>query len=483
MGDACMEPDVIKVLGTLYAVAYRDNASTSLTTFKMTDDGVFLGVVETKQISVPHFFEPDIINIKDDIFAIVYGASDDQTEAKNHVVTVPIYPNGTIGDLIDIFDTPTYYGREANFIHIESDLYALSVGGTSYETLPTGYLATLSISDSGEIGPAIIDSYKFPNASCSETSIVHMADDLYAIAYNGFGVTAGNGYIITVHILSNGSIVEPLEEFYQYLLPVNKLEPMMIHVTNDIYAIAFGADSNDQLRTGFIKTLSINSLGHVINGSIDILPFYTYLSPIDYNFETDLLHIDNELYAVSFSGGNNTNWERGFLTTVSINETGNISDTALFIYEFKGRAALGSTALNLQSHVDRLIILYGSINSSDTGFLTMEKIDLIGEQKMIIHKGNAYAITVNYNMLTAWMNVGGTVYTVSGTLGFDNYTRIDLTYGSGFLTLYINDVIETGGSKPCSGAVKTNSDSLIFGGGLYGAIDEIKIFRGVYVPI
>jgi hypothetical protein len=115
--------------------------------------------------------------------------------------------------------------------------------------------------------------------------------------------------------------------------------------------------------------------------------------------------------------------------------------------------------------------------------LTMEKIDLIGEQKMIIHKGNAYAITVNYNMLTAWMNVGGTVYTVSGTLGFDNYTRIDLTYGSGFLTLYINDVIETGGSKPCSGAVKTNSDSLIFGGGLYGAIDEIKIFRGVYVPI
>jgi len=482
IGNACLEADLIQVIGTIYAIAYRDNTSAYVTTFQMTNDGVFQGVIDTKSIAVPHFFEPDIIKIHSNIYAIVYGAADDQTEAKNHMVTLTINGNGTIGEIIDTFDFPEYYGREPNIINIGTNVYAIAVGGTSYEVLPTGYLVTVTIDDLGNIGPTIIDKVKFPQTSCSETSIVYIASDIYAIAYNGYGATSGNGYIITVHILNNGSIIEPLEETFQYGLPEDGLEPTMIHVTNDIYAIAYGADSNDHLRTGFIKTLSISSLGHVINGSIDILPFYTYLSPIDYNFKTDIMHIDNELYAVSFSGGNNTNWERGFLTTISIDDTGNISDTALFIYEFKGRSALGSTALNLLSHVDRLIIVYGSINSSESGFLTMEKIDLIGEQKLIIHKGDSYAIMVNYNLLTAWMTIGNTTYTLSGTLSFDTWTRIDLTYGGGLLKLYINDVIQTGGSESCSGTIKNNTDHLIFGGGLFGAIDEIKIFRGVYVP-
>jgi hypothetical protein len=229
--------------------------------------------------------------------------------------------------------------------------------------------------------------------------------------------------------------------------------------------------------------LSINSAGHVINASLDILPFYTYLSPIDYNFETDILHIEGRLYAISFTGGNNSNWKRGFLTTVSIENNGNISDSALFIYEFKGHAALsGSSALNLVTHVDRLIVIYGSINSSERGFLTMEKIDLIGEEKSIIQKGDAYALMVNYNLLTAWMAIGNTTYTISGTVSFDSWTKIDLTYGGGFLKMYVNDVIQTGGITPCSGSLKTNTDHLIFGGGLFGSIDEIKIFRGVYVP-
>jgi len=80
------------------------------------------------------------------------------------------------------------------------------------------------------------------------------------------------------------------------------------------------------------------------------------------------------------------------------------------------------------------------------------------------------------------MSIGGITYTVSGTVVFDTWTKIDLTYGLGFLKLYINDVIQTGGTEPCSGVIKNNAEDLIFGSGLYGSIDEIKIFRGVYVP-
>lgn len=480
----CFEPDLIHIFDMIYALVYRDNSSTYITTFKMNDDGDFLGVINTKTIAVPHFYEPNIINIHNHVYAVVYGASDIQTEPKNHIVTLTIYENGTIGELIDMYNFPTYYGREANILHIDNDIYALSIGGAFLEVFPTGYLVTISISNQGDIGSAFIDTFKLPfTGSASETSMVRISGDLYAITYNGYGATAGNGYLVTVRILNNGSIVLPLEDSCLFTLPSDGLEPTMHHVKNDIYGISYGADSNNKLRTGFIKTLSITSAGQVINASIDILPFYTYLSPIDYNFETDFLHIDEKLYAVSFTGGNNSNWQRGFLTTLAIEDSGNISDTALFIYEFKGRTALGGTsALKLTSHTDRLIIVYGSINASEKGFLTMEKIDLIGQEKSIIQKTDAYSIVVNYNLITAQMVVGNVTYAVSGTIDFDSWTRVDFTYGGGSIKLYINDLIQTGGSHLCSGSIQTNTNPLIFGAGINGLIDEIKIIRGVYVP-
>lgn len=484
LGTICFEPDLIQIMGTTYALAYRDTSSTSITTFKMNDDGVFLGALDTKSIAVTHFYEPDIIHIHDDIYAVVYGASDDQTDAKSHIITLSIYRNGTIGGIIDMFDFPDYYGREANIMNIGSEMYALTIGGATFETYQTGYVVTISITNQGDIGSALIDTVKLPlSTSCSETSMIHLSDDLYIVTYNGYGITGGNGYLSTVHILSNGSIVQPFEDVCQFTLPQDGLEPTMIHVKNDIYAISYGADSNNLLRTGYIKTVSINSLGHVINDSIDILPFYTYLSPIDYNFETDILHVDGKLYAISFTGGNNSNWQRGFLTTISIEDDGNISDTALFIYEFKGRAALGGTsALKLINHKDRLLLVYGSIDDTEKGFLTMEKIDLIGQQKLILHKGDAFAIMVNYNLLTAQIIIDDITYKISSTIGFDSWIRIDFTLGGGFLKLFINNIIQTGASQLCSGTIKTNTNPLIFGAGLYGSLDEVAIIRGVYVP-
>jgi hypothetical protein len=49
---------------------------------------------------------------------------------------------------------------------------------------------------------------------------------------------------------------------------------------------------------------------------------------------------------------------------------------------------------------------HGSINSSQK--VSIWKIDIIGEEKSIINKGNAYAIEVNYNLLTAWMMMEAT---------------------------------------------------------------------------
>ncbi len=486
LGNLCAEPDLIQMTGSLYAVVYHDNVTAYVTTFQMSNNGVVLGVIDTKSIAVPHFFEPDIIQINTDIYAIVFGASDDQVEARNHIVTLTIYANGTIGDIIEIYDFPVYYGREANIINIAPEMYALSIGGTSYQTLSTGYLVTLSIDDHGHIGPGVLDTFKFVQPFCSETSIVHIANNSYAIAYNGFGSTAGNGYIITVNILDNGSIVEPLVDTYQFIITVNipningstdGLQPTLLHVTNDVFIVAYGADSNNLLRNGFLQTVRISSQGFILNGSVD-----TLLIPIDYCSKIEIFPVNNQIYALAFSGGNNSNWEHGIVLTITIADNGSIFDSILGCYLFDNYRCLGTTVIPVIDLSDRFIIFYGSTNTTQSGFLGLVKIDSMVTPRWIIHKGDAFSMKVNYDLIIASMTIGNTTYTVTGVLSLDNWTKVDFTYGMGFLKLYIDDVIQTGGDTPCTGTIKTNTNHLIFGGGLYGRIDEIKIFRSVYVP-
>ena len=112
----------------------------------------------------------------------------------------------------------------------------------------------------------------------------------------------------------------------------------------------------------------------------------------------------------------------------------------------------------------------------------MERIDLTGTSKWIIHKGDSFDILVNNDLIIGSMTIGNTTYSATGTVPFDTWTKIDFTYGLGFLKLYINDALQAGGSTACTGTIATNTDPLIFGGGLYGSLDEIKISRSAYVP-
>jgi hypothetical protein len=56
-----------------------------------------------------------------------------------------------------------------------------------------------------------------------------------------------------------------------------------------------------------------------------------------------------------------------------------------------------------------------------------------------------------------------------------------LSYATGLLTLKINGAVSQDGSVSCSGTIKTNLDSLIFGNGFYGSLDEVEIYS-IYKP-
>jgi flagellin-like protein len=472
----CYEPDLIQIDSTTYAVAYHDNISAYVTTFRMTQSGIFQGVLDTQTIFVTHFNEPRFQHISNQIYAIIYGAVDSQTDPKNYIVTMTIDKNGTISPCIDTFEFPTYYGRASDVLSIGSELYMLSFGGTTSQMLPTGYLVTVHINSLGQIDPVVIDSLKLPDTYCSETSIVHLANETYAIAYNGCGPTAGQADIITLKILNNGSIVQPFIDGCIFGVPAG-LEPKMIPIQNYVYAIAYSADANQQLKAGFLQTVSIDYQGHILNTSLD-----TLILPVPYIFQIDFMVLEDNIYALTFTGGNNSNWDRGYLATIIINDTGNISNSVLSLYEFDDYQTSVVSSNVLLDSSNELISFYSSTNSSTNGFVSMEKITLTGASKLILHKGDAFEILVNNDLLIGTMVIGGVTYSVTGTAPFDTWTKIDFTYGLGFLKLYINDALQAGGSTACSGTIATNTDSLIFGGGFYGSLDEIKISRSAYVP-
>jgi hypothetical protein len=474
LSATCSEPDIIHVENStdlsLYAIAYHDDTQGYVSTIRITNTGDIQNVVQTIPLSVTHFMEPDIIHISGQIYAIVFGATESQVEKKGHIVTISINDAGVITQL-NTFDFPAYYGREPRIVHVEGDTYAVTFGGCALSySVQTGKLFTIAIGSSGQILNHTINELKFPQNFSSETDIIPITSNIYALIYNGIGEQ--EEYIRTVKILSDGTIVSgSFIDSFQFGLPSDWLEPTILHVSGDIYAISNGADSNNQQRNGFVQTVSIHSDGTIQHSVISSLSF-----PIPYATETEMVSVGNNIYAIAFSGGNSSMTKRGFLTTIDIDSTGLISGAVDDVYEFTGSKGLKPSILPLFGGTDRFAIVYGAGGVNTDGFLVTTKIDTVGLLQWVLQKGDMFGIKVNGNRLITTMTIGGSSYTVSGYIVPLHWSHIVLTYGLGMLSLSVNGVIASDGSVPCSGTIQTNTAPFVFGGGLYGSLDEIEIY-------
>lgn len=474
----CYEPEIIHVESSkndnIYAVVYHDNYSGVVSTIQINTNGHIQNIIQTFSLSIEHFLEPDIIHINGDVYAIAFGASENEVEPKGHIVTIRIDDLGNIMQL-NTFDFDSYYGREPRIIHITGDTYAITFGGCGLShTLSTGKLFTITIDSQGQIGNHTINELKFPQNYCSETDIIQITNDTYAIVYNG--IDEKQEYIRTVKILPNGQIANgTFIDSYQFGLPSDWLEPSIIHVSGDVFAVSNGADSNNQNRNGFIQTVCIHSNGTIQHSIISSLSF-----PTPYSSETKIVSVGNEIYAIAYSGGDSFEVERGFLITVDIDTLGNISGSVDDLYEFTGYRGLEPSLMNLYGQTDQFIILYGAAITANNGFMCTVKIDEVGAPQWVIQKGDMFGIRVNGNRVIATMTIGGVCYTVSGSVSL-TWNHIVLTYAMGLLMLKINGIVSQSGSVSCSGTINTNVAPLIFGDGFYGSLDEIEIYS-VYKP-
>jgi len=143
------------------------------------------------------------------VYVIAYTGDTDDGFLK----TVQIAGSGEIGnEEIDSFEFDVVKGKTPDIIPISGDVYAIAYA----EDGDDGRLITLTIANDGQITEAIIDSVEFDNAKGKTPNIIHISGNVYAIAYAGNG---DDGFLKTLTIATDGQITDPV------MTPISKLIP------------------------------------------------------------------------------------------------------------------------------------------------------------------------------------------------------------------------------------------------------------------
>ncbi len=192
----CYEPSIVNVSGNIYAVAYRGASNKGyLKTFSITSAAVIgSSVISTLNFDTSACYEPDMIHISGTTFAIAYR----QSANKGYIKTVSIAANGVIsGTVLGTYnyDTTSYIPK---ILQVSGSIYAIAYRGSSNNI----YVRTVSIAANGTIGTSI-DYLVVDTGTCYEPSFVNVSGSTFAVAYRG---ASNRGYLRTMSIDSSGNI-------------------------------------------------------------------------------------------------------------------------------------------------------------------------------------------------------------------------------------------------------------------------------------
>ena len=275
------------------------------------------------------------------MYVIAYTGDTDDGFLK----TVQIAGSGEIGnEEIDSFEFDVVKGKTPDIIPISGDVYAIAYA----EDGDDGRLITLTIANDGQITEAIIDSVEFDNAKGKTPNIIHISGNVYAIAYAGDG---DDGWLITGTITAAGQITDTLIDSLEFD-PVKGKTPNIIPISGNVYAIAYAGDLDD----GFLITVTIATDGQITDTVIDTLEFDTSQGKTP-----NIIPISGDVYAIAYAG----NADAGSLKTVTIATDGQITDPVIDTLEFD--SAKGKTPNIIPVSGDVYAIAYAG--NGDDGFL------------------------------------------------------------------------------------------------------------------
>ncbi|MCP4746463.1 MAG: prepilin-type N-terminal cleavage/methylation domain-containing protein [Desulfobacteraceae bacterium] len=296
--EKILDIKIINVADSIYAIAYNYNNSTGrITTARIDSDGQ----IDNSLIDRLEFFDgkcrnPDLIQISSDIFAVAYTNVAQGNDG--FVETVQIDSSGQITDsMIDTLEFDTNRGEEPKLIHIDGDVYAIAHRGRSSD----GFVATISITDTGLISSSRIDRLEFDTSRCNYPDIINISGEYYAVAYMGNG---DDGFVKTIEIAADGDITNSTVDSLEFDTN-NGERPVILTAAGNTFIIAYEGEN----KKGTAITVQIDETGQI--GS-------SFLDSIIYNsrqaIESSMVQVTSGMYAIAYSGPNND----GHITTISL---------------------------------------------------------------------------------------------------------------------------------------------------------------------
>ena len=480
-GFDCFEPDIIHVGDMIYAIAYRsplDGQNSYITTIKVDEEGLVSKMQEV-ELNVPFLLEPDFIHLHGDYYAVVYGSVD-----TSYIFTMNI--NGDYGSITQIreYNLMRLYGHKPRIINLYKTRYAIVFGGSSSPLDQTGYLITVEITDEGEF-LEITDQYKLPQSEhCLEADIIKVQgeDGLYAIVF-GTGSIFPNGYIITIKI---SSLTGDISKSYLSSGVFNTfqgIEPSIIYVSGDVYAISFGSSSEQHTGGGWLATFKIES-GKIVSSATGIFRD-TFNYPTPFCLESDIALVDDNLFLITYGGtegGDGSSDVHGYAFTISIDDEGLFGDNIIDNNTFSERGVesdiiivdVGST-----EDYQNFLVAYGE-DKNNGGFLVTMKVNTSGDIVRVISKGDSYGIKLSKTSFIGYINSK----TITVNCKRDCWNFIVITYNKNLfydqLKIYYNGSLIK--YDDYSESISTNYDDLEFGT-FKGKLDIVGIYNKELTPI
>ncbi|MFH1790266.1 MAG: LamG-like jellyroll fold domain-containing protein [bacterium] len=341
-------------------------------------------ILGSSQFLNANMINPSIVNVTGTIYAVAY---EHDSSNDGFLITINIAQDGTVGAVIDTEEYDSANGMEARIIKVGDNVVAIVYRGSGAD----GFITTYSVSDTGIIGDSPIDSLEFAPTDAYTPEIISVGSGVYGIVYRGPG---SDGFVSTVGIDSSGNIGSVIDslEFYTS----NTRDPIITHVSGEIYAIAYEEDSTND---GFVRTVSIASNGQI--GS-------TYIDQIEYDtangFEPDIISVSSNMVAVAYRGTNND----GFLATIGVDGNGLIADTIVDNYEYSPLTGYEPDIISINNNVYAIVFgdpnNMGSVSTVEiqsNGQIIKSLIDTIeyntfdGDDPQIISANNGLYIIVH----------------------------------------------------------------------------------------
>lgn len=274
--------DMMHISGDVYAVSYTGTGADGFVcTFAIDSDGeIGAAIIDSQLVNSVACTGPKIIHVYGTVYAIVYSGLNDD----GYITTVTISDAGAVTDpVIETHEFMTTDCVTPDIIHVSGSIFAIAYKGTDHD----GYVSTMNISSTGDIAASPIETLEFDEATCFFPEIINVAGDTFAVAYQG---PTNYGTITTFTISSAGDIAAAIKDTFQFDTGAGYLVSI-VAVSGKFFAIAYQGPLSD----GWLCTLSIDNDGTINDATLESSEFEGTFC----EYPT-IIHVSGDIYAIAY---------------------------------------------------------------------------------------------------------------------------------------------------------------------------------------